>query len=218
MTEPTFIDLESLKGSHTLDTAPLWTTVGGKGDYYMSDRESDVMTIGIDGKTYIFTENPSDGYRSYMDKVEVIDGLDKKMLRGAAPIGRQVYITYDAGTDNYYGERNDLIMIYDMETGHLWGKLGTRNVNDYYPSCTMEWYPLDPETVEVKPAPKKIPIVAARAIADTYNYDQIVIYARRVGDVGGLEHMTTYGTNEVHCEVAGVMGKKLQEFMGWNIE
>lgn len=209
----TYIALEDLKGTHTLDTAPVWTEAAPN---YWTDRNADIMTIGIDGKTFIFTENPSDGYRSYMKDVEVVEGLDKALLSGAAPVGRQVFITYDAGKSSYYGEQNDLIMIYDIETGHLWGRLGTRNVDDYYPSCVMEWNPLDPAGVkDERAAATPIPIKAARAVAETFNYDQVVVYARRVGE-GGVEHMTTYGVNEVHCEVAALMGKKLQEFMGWS--
>jgi len=64
---------------------------------------------------------------------------------------------------------------------------------------------------------KRIPITAAKRIAKEYGYDQVVIYARKVGekpDPHG-EHMTTYGVNKVHCGVAARIAKKLQEFMGW---
>lgn len=62
---------------------------------------------------------------------------------------------------------------------------------------------------------KRIPIAAARRIAEAYGYDQVVVYARKVGDAGG-EHMTTYGTTPTHCGIAARMAAKLQEFMGWN--
>ncbi len=62
---------------------------------------------------------------------------------------------------------------------------------------------------------KRIPITAAKRIAEDYGYDQVVIYARKVGEAGG-EHMTTYGKTKVHCNVAALIAKKLQEFMGWN--
>lgn len=68
------------------------------------------------------------------------------------------------------------------------------------------------------PAMKPIPISAAAKIAKEYGYDQVVIYARRVGenpDPHG-EHMTTYGRTKVHCDVAARMGVVLQKFMGWN--
>ena len=64
-----------------------------------------------------------------------------------------------------------------------------------------------------------IPISAAKLIAKKYGYDQVVVYARKVNstetsDDGG-EHMTTYGVNKVHCDVAAKMGATLQKFMGW---
>ena len=65
---------------------------------------------------------------------------------------------------------------------------------------------------------KRIPIKAAKQIAKEYGYDQVIIVARKVGENGG-EHMTTYGKNKEHCEIAGQCGKFLQEkVMGWHDE
>lgn len=64
---------------------------------------------------------------------------------------------------------------------------------------------------------KRIPISAARRIAEDYGYDQVVIYARKVGDdpVPHGEHMTTYGATKEHCSVAARIADTLQHFMGW---
>lgn len=64
-----------------------------------------------------------------------------------------------------------------------------------------------------------IPIKAAKEIADTYGYDQVVIIARRVNtedsEVGG-EHVTTYGRSNAHCKVAANIGNFLKhKIMGW---
>ena len=63
----------------------------------------------------------------------------------------------------------------------------------------------------------KIPIAAARRIAEDYGYDQVVIYARRVGEKPAPcgEHITTYGVTIAHCAVASRISKALQKFMGW---
>ena len=64
---------------------------------------------------------------------------------------------------------------------------------------------------------KRIPISAARRVAELYGYDQVVIIARKVGespDPHG-EHVTTYGVTKEHCRVAARMGEKLKEMMGW---
>lgn len=67
---------------------------------------------------------------------------------------------------------------------------------------------------------KPIPISAAERIAKDYGYDQVVIMARRVGndpDPSG-EHITTYGINTTHCEVAAMMGNTLKRIAGWPSE
>lgn len=65
---------------------------------------------------------------------------------------------------------------------------------------------------------KRIPIVAAKRIAQDYGYDQVVIYARRVGEDPAPhgEHMTTYGVDKTHCGVAAKIGTTLKRFMGWD--
>lgn len=64
---------------------------------------------------------------------------------------------------------------------------------------------------------KRIPISAARRIAEDYGYDQVVIYARKVGDDPAPhgEHMTTYGATKEHCSIAARIADTLQRFMGW---
>lgn len=62
---------------------------------------------------------------------------------------------------------------------------------------------------------KPIPISAAEGIARTYGYDQVVIMARKTGG-GGKEHVTTYGINKWHCDIAARMGNTLKyKIMGW---
>lgn len=66
-----------------------------------------------------------------------------------------------------------------------------------------------------------IPISAAKHIAKEYGYDQVIIYARKVGespDPHG-EHMTTYGVDKVHCDVAARIGDFVKyKIMGWERE
>lgn len=62
---------------------------------------------------------------------------------------------------------------------------------------------------------KKIPIHAAKEIAEKYGYEQVMIYARRTGE-GGREHMTTYGVTKEHCSVMAKIAEFLQtKIMGW---
>lgn len=58
-----------------------------------------------------------------------------------------------------------------------------------------------------------IPISAARAIAEMFDYDQVVIIARKVG---GGEHCTTYGVDKANCDVAARIGNFLKfQVMKW---
>lgn len=71
-------------------------------------------------------------------------------------------------------------------------------------------------TVLPHPKVKKIPITAARRIAEDYGYHQVVIMARITGEVEGPEEcVTTYGINKTHCGVAAMMGDKLKQIAQW---
>ena len=62
---------------------------------------------------------------------------------------------------------------------------------------------------------KPIPISAAKRIADSYGYNQVVIIARAVGENGG-EHVTTYGTDKANCSVAARIGDFIKfKIMKW---
>lgn len=68
---------------------------------------------------------------------------------------------------------------------------------------------------------KRIPIRAARDIAEKYGYDQVMIYARKVGEdpMPHGEHMTTYGVDRMHCAAMAKIAKFLQEkIMNWTRE
>lgn len=62
---------------------------------------------------------------------------------------------------------------------------------------------------------KTIPIAAAEHIANCFDFDQVVIIARKAGEGGG-EHVTTYGTDTTHRAVAARIGNHLKyEVMQW---
>ena len=54
-----------------------------------------------------------------------------------------------------------------------------------------------------------IPIEEATKLAKTYGYDQVVIYARLVGE-GGIEAVTTYGVDAIHKAAAARIGEALR--------
>lgn len=61
-----------------------------------------------------------------------------------------------------------------------------------------------------------IPVEAAKRVAEDFDYDQVVIVARKVGEG---EHVTTYGKDSDNCSVAARIGAYLkQRVMGWTEE
>lgn len=63
---------------------------------------------------------------------------------------------------------------------------------------------------------KPIPVSAGKRIADEFDYDQVVIVARKVG---GGEHVTSYGIDKAHCDVAAKMGDFFKyKLMKWEPE
>jgi len=65
---------------------------------------------------------------------------------------------------------------------------------------------------------KPIPISAAEKIAKLYDYDQVVIIARKVDTPAqkGGEHVTTYGRDKANCDVAARIGDYLKfRVLGW---
>jgi len=67
---------------------------------------------------------------------------------------------------------------------------------------------------------KRIPIKAAKEVAEKYGYDQVIIIARKVGEAHEAhgEHCTTYGIDRKHCDAAARIGDFLKhKVMGWPI-
>ena len=61
---------------------------------------------------------------------------------------------------------------------------------------------------------KRIPVAAGKRIAELYEYDQVIIIARKVGQG---EHYTTYGVDKENCDVAARIGNFFKyKRIGWS--
>lgn len=70
----------------------------------------------------------------------------------------------------------------------------------------------------VMPPPKPIPVSEGERIAKNFGYEQVFIFARRTGE-NGIEHLTTYGINKAHCDIAAKIGNFLKyKIMNWKPE
>ena len=137
------IELKDLAGAHLLDTAAIVSTLPPQDSWF---DERVCVSFGMDGKTYTAIEDPSDGYRSYLSGITVQDG-HSELLKGASAIGRKVVATHeDSEPDGEYERGRDLLTITDAETGHVWLVIGTKNTDDYYPYCVLEWIAMQPLT------------------------------------------------------------------------
>lgn len=115
------ITLESLVGSHTLlgvDTDPRESHL----------RHADSISFTLGRKTYLAVEDGSDGYRSSMDYIKLVDEPTKNRFKGVKVLARM--------RDN-----DPVLEILHAKTGKLILSVGTDNADDYYPSWVASYHP-----------------------------------------------------------------------------
>ena len=93
----------------------------------------EVVRFVLDGKTYKAIENPSDGYRSYLQDLIVTDEIISNTFPPQEVIGKM--------KENGDYSVNDTIQFIDVVTGKIVLEVGTDNTDDYYPFCVMNWHP-----------------------------------------------------------------------------
>lgn len=127
------MELEKLTGKHILSGIEL----GQK-----EVRDSWGYTIGnfvkftLDGVTYIALENPDDGYRSYMEELEIVDEVCKTKLPDI-----EVVCSMRHDHTAHLGQDDDILSFVDANNGKEILAIGTANTNDYYPYCVFEYTP-----------------------------------------------------------------------------
>lgn len=89
-----------------------------------------VCLFTLDGITYKAVENPGDGYRSYMDELEISDAAPRYSFDGVDVI---CYMQ-----ENDY---NDILVIRDTHNGKTILEVGTEMYDDYYPVCHFLYQP-----------------------------------------------------------------------------
>jgi hypothetical protein len=125
------MELKDLVGEHELSGVDTTTErVKEYGDYY---EDCEVVRFVIDGKTYKATEDPDDGYRSYLKEIEVTNEKVANTFPPQRVVGKM--------KDNIDGEENNTIQFIDTTTGNIVLEVGTDNTDDYYPYCVLRWSP-----------------------------------------------------------------------------
>lgn len=130
MSEQSEVKLQELTGVHVL------TGVGYTGKYGATWDSYAAGWFVLDGKKYIAYENPSDGYRSCMDHLEVTTATAKdNLFPGVEVLCRMC-------TENVADWYNcDILEILDVKNGEKILSVGTANKDDYYPWFVFVYIP-----------------------------------------------------------------------------
>jgi hypothetical protein len=94
-----------------------------------------VVRFLLDGITYEVTEDPSDGYRSHMRDIQIVETPVQNRF---GPI--EVRAEMKQSPDEY-GYSNDILQLIDTFTGKPVLSIGTDNTDDYYPSFVSDFQP-----------------------------------------------------------------------------
>ena len=81
-------------------------------------------------------EDPSDGYRSYLGALVVTDDDGVYHKRPLAEVTLELY-------ENKYMHG---YVLRDLDTNHIWAKIGTDNYDDYYPCFVFVYIPDQTQT------------------------------------------------------------------------
>jgi len=115
--------LENLTGNHKLSGVELSTVKKYRGS-------TDCIAFILDNITYLAIENSGDGYRSYLDDLEITEN----------PISN-TFTPIDVFCKMSSNEGDDVLEMYDIKTTLLVLRMGTENTDDYYPYCKFEYLP-----------------------------------------------------------------------------
>jgi len=80
--------------------------------------------------TYEAIEDQDDGYRSYLDSVEIKDPSGLIFFQGPVAI-----VSIEHTKDSY----SDIFEFKDVVDNHIWLRVGTENCDDYYPWFVFEY-------------------------------------------------------------------------------
>lgn len=126
------MDFNDLIGAHVLSGIET-----GKRDVerHFGKEECNFVKITLDGVTYLATENTDDGYRSYMDELQIVE----ERCKFALPDIKVVCTRRSGGSWDVCGY--DVLDFIDIETGKKILAIGTDHTESYYPMCIMEYHP-----------------------------------------------------------------------------
>jgi hypothetical protein len=133
------IDLDTLVGEHVLDAVDMFSeSIKQYGTHY---EDCSIIRFRLDGTVYTAIEDPSDGYRSCMDRL--FASPNEPVANVFPPIK---VIGKKKGNDRW--DINDVLQLTDAVTGLVVLEVGTDNTDDYYPSFVGYFRPENMATNE----------------------------------------------------------------------
>jgi 2-hydroxychromene-2-carboxylate isomerase len=113
----------------TMETTWLDAMTDGKPhDFYGVDNHA----FNLDGAAFEALEDEDDGYRSYLDTVEL--SQSKGLIFFKTPIAKVIVTTIDPA--DFWG-----YIFTDVEDGHVWLKVGTEYAEEHYPMFIFDYQP-----------------------------------------------------------------------------
>jgi len=133
MKEHAEIQLIELVGEHIFDAVDFSNEQVKK--WSEAFEACQVMRFRLDGKCYIATEDPDDGYRSCMGNIVISDDAEmKNVFTPSRIVGRH-------RTQGYHGHSADVLELIDCATGQIVLEVGTESLDDYYPCFVAGFHP-----------------------------------------------------------------------------
>jgi hypothetical protein len=126
------VSIDDLVGEHLFDGVDIYVeNVKTYGDNF---DEANVILFRLDGVVYVAFEDPSDGYRSSMDRLIVSPSSEMTNIFPAIRVLARK-------KNNGDWQNNDTLELIDMITGKVVMEVGTDNYDDYYPSFVSNFRP-----------------------------------------------------------------------------
>lgn len=126
------MELQDFKGKYQLQGVDEFTgTVKTWGDNF---EDCSAIRFKLDGVVYVATEDPNDGYRSYLGELKIDDVDTKNPFSGVEVVASYRNI-------NKYNETSEIIDFIDTTTGEVVLSVGTDNSDDYYPCFVAHFNP-----------------------------------------------------------------------------
>ena len=126
------VELQSLTGPHELSGTEYGRIEQSNG--WGGTEYCDVLYLILDDVALEAVEDPCDGYRSGLEGIYPSKHVVANTFGPVAVVGIH-------RTKGEYGGEDDVIELHDAATGALVLEVGTRNIDDYYPSFVGFFYP-----------------------------------------------------------------------------